>query len=256
MTIRTADDLEGGQKLPDTHGAMFQITCERPWLVARFTRPQTMVSWSLNRPGFVQAEQVAWLEVGNEELRHAPDPVAWFAARLAARGLADAVGLMTARDVSRYERQSAAVEDVRADCVVTLGLNNGERVGQRVGAHLHPLNAGTINILCAVSEPLTEAALLEAASLVTQARTVALSQVRYRRPGRTEAVTGTGTDCIVVSAPAGSPRTSFAGMHTAIGEVIGACVLRATLAAAANWCAEAPPDRFPRRSDGDGRHAV
>lgn len=217
---------------------MFEITCARPWLVARFPCPQTMVSWSLNRPGFVTADAVAWLEVGNEELRHAPDPKAWFLHRLAAQGLADAVGLMTARNVARFERAAVTCEGARADCVVTLGLNNGEHVGQRIAAHLHPLNAGTINILCAVSVPLSPAALLEAASLAAQARTVALMEVGYRRPGQPRIVTGTGTDCIVVCAPQGGEAQGFAGMHTALGEAIGASVLRATHVAAAAWRAD------------------
>ncbi|MFG1343467.1 adenosylcobinamide amidohydrolase [Xanthobacter autotrophicus DSM 431] len=225
------------------NGNLFEVTCERPWLLARFASVQRMLSWSLNRPGLVHGRTVAWLEVGNEELRHAADPAAWFRRRMEDRGVPDAVGLMTARNVACHEHAAAACENVRAECLVTLGLNNGERVGRRVGAQFHPLNAGTINILCAVSTPLTDTALLEALSLATQARTVALAELAYRRPGRQEIVTGTGTDCIVVSAPAAGEGEAFAGMHTAIGEAIGASVLRATAVAAAQWCAEATGER-------------
>lgn len=217
---------------------MFHTTCERPWLVARFPQMQRMVSWSLARPGFVEAPAVAWLEVGNAELCAVDDPQRWFRAKLAARGLADAVGLMTARNVARHERAMRAVEGVGADCLITLGLNNGEHVGQRVGAHLHPLNAGTINILCALSVPVTDGALLEAASIVTQARTVALVEAAYRRPGRREIVTGTGTDCIVVCAPLGPEPAPYAGMHTALGEAVGDAVLSATRAAIRTWRAD------------------
>lgn len=197
-----------------------------------------MLSWSLNRPGFVSAREVAWLEVGNEDLRHEQSPADWFRLKLAAQGLSGAVGLMTARNVARHAHEFACCEDVRADCLVTLGLNNGERVGRRAAAHLHPLNAGTINVLCAVSVPLSDAAFLEALSLATQARTVALGEVAYRRPEQGDPVTGTGTDCIVISAPEGGNAAPFAGMHTALGEAIGASVLRATRAAAETWCAE------------------
>lgn len=217
---------------------MFHTTCARPWLVARFPQMQRMVSWSLARPGFVEASAVAWLEVGNVELCAVADPERWFREKLAARGLADAVGLMTARNVARHERAVRVVEGAGADCLVTLGLNNGEQVGRRVGAHLHPLNAGTINILCALSVPVTDGALLEAASIVTQARTVALMEAAYRRPGRPEIVTGTGTDCIVVSAPLGDEPTPYAGMHTALGEAVGDAVLSATRAAIRAWRAD------------------
>lgn len=221
---------------PDpTAKALFGTACTRPWLIAAFAEAQEMVSWSLNRPGFVRSQSVAWLEVHNDELRGVDDAEGWFRQRLAARGLAEAVGMMTARDVSRHERVACDVEGVRAECLITLGLNNGEHVGRRVGAHLHPLNAGTINLLCAVSMPLSQAGLLEAASLAAQARTVALVEAGYRRPGRGEIVTGTGTDCIVVSAPAREPRQGYAGMHTAIGEAVGACVLDATRRAVRGW---------------------
>lgn len=194
-----------------------------------------MVSWSLNRPGFVIADRVAWLEVQNEELIGVVNPEKWFAERLESEGLDDAVGLITARNVARYEGASVAIGGIRADCLITLGLNNGEAVGQRVDAAHHPLNAGTINILASVSVPLTDAALLEMSSIVTQARTAALLRFGYKRPGMQEVVTGTGTDCIVVAAPTAGEPLPYAGMHTAIGEAVGSAVMQATEKAAEVW---------------------
>jgi adenosylcobinamide amidohydrolase len=212
------------------------VTCDRPWLVARFAAPQRMVSWSLNRPGFVEAESVAWLEVHGSDFVADVDPAVWFAARLAAQGLGDAVGMMTARNVASFVQHTAVVGAVKAGCVVTLGLNNGERVGARM-AQSAP-GAGTINILCHVSHPLTDAALLEAASIVAQARTVVLTEAGYRRPGQADIVTGTGTDCIVMASPIGGAQTAYAGMHTEIGEAVGACVANATAEALRAWLAE------------------
>jgi adenosylcobinamide amidohydrolase len=218
--------------------SLFDVACRRPWLIATFREPQRMASWALNRPGIVEARRVAWLEVENSELAGAGDIAAWFVSRLANASLTDAVGLITARNVGSHLRSLVRIENVVAECLITLGLNNGERAGRRVFSHLHPLNAGTINLLCAVSVPLTGAALLEAASVATQARTVALMETGYRRPGREEIITGTGTDCVVVSAPALANAASFAGMHTALGEAVGACVLEATMRAAADWMRE------------------
>lgn len=211
-----------------------ELTCERPWLVARFPRPQRMVSWSLNRPGFVEADSVAFREVRDADLPADRDPVAWFRQVLAERGIGEAVGMMTARDVSSFVRRAVEIGDVQAECIVTLGLNNGERIGRRVGGAA-VVGAGTINILCHASLPLSDAALLEAASLVAQARTVALVDAGYRRPGRSDIVTGTGTDCIVMASPMGERPNAYAGMHTAIGEAIGACVLDATRTAWLAW---------------------
>lgn len=213
----------------------FSVSCGRPWLVAEFGSSTRMVSWSLNRPGFATATKIAWLEVGNEELIHVDEPLSWFQRRLEAEGLGDAVGLITARNVSRFEIATAVVEGVRADCLITLGLNNGETVGQRQDPTHHPLNAGTINILSSVSVPLTDGALLEMSSIATQARTTALVRFGYRRPFMNDIVTGTGTDCIVAAAPLSEEPTGYAGMHTAVGEAVGRSVLEATTTAATTW---------------------
>jgi hypothetical protein len=57
-------------------------------------------------------------------------------------------------------------------------------------------------------------------------------------------VTGTGTDCVIVAAPAAGEALSGVGMHTAMGEAIGSAVYRATRAGAEQWSrdmAERPP---------------
>jgi len=213
----------------------FDIECTRPWLVAHFSQAQRMVSWSLNRPGFVEASKVAWRQVGSDDLAVGLDPADWFAAKLADAELSSAVGMMTSRDVGTYVHHTMRVGEVEAHAVVTLGLNNGEHVGRRT----EPASAaGTINILCHVSLPLSDTALLEASSLVAQARTVALVEAGYVRPGHAGIVTGTGTDCIVMASPVSTAPEPYAGMHTAAGEAIGACVLSATRTAAQRWVAE------------------
>lgn len=218
--------------------AGFSVACARPWLVARFARPQRMVSWSVNRPGFATADAVAWLEVGDADFSADMAPQDWFRARLSSAGLGAAVGLMTARNVERHHLATHRAEGVTATALVTLGLNNGERVGRRYGDARHALNAGTINILCHLSRPLGPAGLLEAAALVTQARTVALLEAGYRRFPGDDPVTGTGTDCVVMAAPDAEPGDDHAGMHTANGEAVGAAVLAACRAAWLAWQAD------------------
>lgn len=213
----------------------FRIECTRPWLVAKFPTPHRMVSWSLNRPGFTTTDQVAWLEVQNEELISVEQPASWLQNKLDEQCLGRAVGLITARNVARHHFSSVTVDNVRADCLITLGLNNGETVGKRINPVHHPLNAGTINILVSISVALTDAALLEMASIVTQARTFALIQFGYRRQNIQEIVTGTGTDCIAVATPLHNDPQCYAGMHTNVGEAVGQAVINATLEASDVW---------------------
>ncbi len=247
--------------MTDTHQTppgLFSIQLQRPLLVVRFAAPQRMVSWSLNRPGFVEADEVAWLEVRNTDLTMDADPLHWFRARLEAAHLSQAVGMMTSRDVTHHHFAMRQVEEAQAACLVTLGLNNGECVGTRF-----PLTAfstggaeqtapeknqttkiGTVNILVAVNLPLTDAALLEANSIVVQARTRAILDIGFRRPGNEEAISGTGTDCVVMASPLAPPQAQspYAGLHTAVGEAIGAATRAAVQEAGTVWLAD--PRRF------------
>ncbi|WP_295555323.1 adenosylcobinamide amidohydrolase [uncultured Hyphomicrobium sp.] len=209
----------------------FALSCRPPYLVATFDTPQTMLSWSITQPGPRTARRVVWREVRNADLPPAEDPVVSIGRMLAESGFDDAVALVTSRDIRRYHLAQSCVEGVTATCVATVGLSNGERVGSRCSEPVWL--PGTINILAHVSQPLSEAALIETVSLVTQARTVAIVEANVERAGAI--VTGTGTDCIVVAAPEGEGRAPFAGMHTAVGEAVGDAVVRAVREGVSVW---------------------
>lgn len=219
-----------------TASKAFRIVCERPILAALFDAPQSVLGWSLNRPGFRTTRAVVWREVRNADLPIDADPRALLEGWLAEAGYADAVGLLTSRDVTWRHAADAVRGDVVGSCLATVGLGNAGRIGRQ----LEPAATGTINILAHVSKPLGEAALIEAISIVAQARTAAILELGLRRGG--EVVTGTGTDCIVVAAPEGEPRERFAGMHTPVGEALGAAVFEATLAGGRRWMEEHADD--------------
>ena len=216
----------------------FQLTHRPPWLIARFAAPQRVLSWALNRPGIQSTEAVAWLQVEDGDLPPEVDARTLLQARLAAAGLGDALGLLTSRGLRHRRRSSHSCEGTHADCVVTLGLSNAERVGHRRAAGRQSAAAGTINLLCHVSAPLSEAALLEALSVATQARTTAVLERGYAPDPALGPVTGTGTDCIVIACPRDGPGLPYAGLHTAAGEAIGAAVLHATDEAMELWLGE------------------
>lgn len=209
----------------------FTISCRPPYLVASFGVPQAMLSWSVTRPGFQVARRVAWLGVRNADLPPGEDPADSIRRLMADADLDDVVTLVTSRDITRYHLAQSAVEGEVAACLATVGLSNGERVGQRCREPV-PL-PGTINTLVHVSRPLSEAALVETVSVVTEARTAAVLDARVFRAG--VAVTGTGTDCIVVASPQADGGARFAGLHTAIGEAVGDAVYRAVREGAAVW---------------------
>jgi len=216
--------------LPAAVDAAFAVACAPPFLTARFAEPQRTLGWSLLHPGFAVVTDVVWVEIRNSDLGPSVDPCAFLKARLAGSGLPDALAFMTSRDIRRHHlcrRRAGAVE---ATCLTTVGLSNGERIGSR---RAHALHAGTINTLVHVSVPLTDGAMVEAISIVAQARTAAV--IDFQNAPRGTATTGTGTDCIVMASPCRGEPVAWAGLHTDVGEAIGRAVYDATHAGAEQW---------------------
>lgn len=92
---------------------------------------------------------------------------------------------------------------------------------------------GTINTLLHVDQPLSSGALTELVAIIAMARTTAILDSGVRRNG--VAITGTGTDCIVVAAPQSETSVRYAGMHTAVGEAAGAAVYEAIRSGVDTW---------------------
>lgn len=213
----------------------FTIHCFRPVLAAEFREPQDILSWSLTRPGFVRARSVAWLEVRNADLTLDVDPAALLRDRLARAGYGEAVQMMTSRSVEKHHFATRRSGEAHAACLATVGLSNAGRVGERAQM---TMPAGTINLLVHINRPLSVAAHLEAMSIAAEARTAAIMELGLNVEGR--AATGTGTDCIAVSAPAGEQggAASYAGLHTAIGAALGGAVYDAVSEGGRLWVRE------------------
>lgn len=208
------------------------IHLDRPWLRFDLGGPHQVLSWTLNRPGFVQADRIVWREVRNADLPKGLDVCAWFGRELTAQGEENSVAFLTSRAIDRFHHASAQVGKTKAFAVATVGLSNAERIGHRQPPH--PLSYGTINVAARVSSALSEAALLEAMSIVVQARTAAVIDANLSlQSGK---ATGTGTDCVAVASPPGN--TIYAGLHTEIGQALGRVVYDAVLAGAQEWKTE------------------
>lgn len=224
----------GDRHDPTGAAGFWRLRHDHPWLVAAFPEPRRVLSWSLTRPGFVTASQVAWREVRNADLPPDLDARLWLEGELGAAGLGDAVAMMTSRPLIHRRTALAEAEGARAACLATVGLSNAERAGER---RRPAAQAGTINILAALDRPLTDAALIEALALAASARTLAVREAEGR-------ASGTGTDCIAVAAPTGPDPALYAGMHTALGEALGRAVFAAVDAGARAWLADRDAGRL------------
>jgi len=208
---------------------MITVTLDRPWLTAHLPHPMRCLSWAPFRPGFATADTVIWREVQNADLTEDFDAIGWLARELANRGSGEAIGMLTSRNVAKISLESAVSGLFHAQCLATVGLSNAERIGTRTGAAPEPV--GTINLLSVTDAPLSDTAMIEALSIATQARTTAVIEAALDIP--TGRATGTGTDCIVIACPPGD--MPFAGLHTDVGEAIGAAVYKAVSAGADEW---------------------
>ncbi|MFT7594704.1 MAG: adenosylcobinamide amidohydrolase [Paracoccaceae bacterium] len=206
-----------------------KLHLDRPWLDMDLGAPHRVLSWALSAPGFVTASRILWREVRNADLPEDLDVTDWFFDQLRQRGQSDAVAMLTSRDLRAYETAQATADGITATCVATVGLSNAERVGSRVDRT--GKDWGTINLAVQVSEPMTDAALLETLSIATQARTAAVIDTGHHLPAGV--ATGTGTDCIAIASPPG-PQP-YAGLHTPVGEAVGRAVYDAVRNGAQIW---------------------
>ena len=217
---------------------MIAVSLVRPWLVASLPRTMRVLSWAPFAPGYRTAERIVWREVRNADLTPDFDAIGWFAAQMDA--WPRSVGLLTSRDVGTWQCARVEVEGVVAACVATVGLSNAESVGRRLP--YHSADYGTINLAIAVDAALTEAAQLEALAVAVQARTAAVMEAGLTLA--TGAATGTGTDCAALACDPGSG--CYAGLHTPVGEAVGAAVRSAVAAGASDWMAWRTAERMRR----------
>ena len=222
---------------------MISVTLDRPWLEARLTRPMRLLSWAPYGAGLVVADRVLWREVRNADLTPDFDAEHWFAGEMAGRA-SGAVGLLTSRDIGGWRVVAAEAGGVRAAALATVGLSNAEAVGARLP--WHPADYGTINLLVVVQAGLTEAAQLEAMSIAVQARTAAVMAAGLDLA--TGLATGTGTDCAVLACDAGLGR--YAGLHTDVGEAVGAAARGAVAAGVGDWLDWRQAERLRRAEAG------
>lgn len=217
------------------------------FLVARLPGPHDVLSWAVVGGGRRRAQVVAWHQVVNRELGPDTDPRALLRGRLADAGIPHAVGLLTSASLAGYTDVERECDGVAVRCVATVGLGNALRAGDPPGIGstiAAAARVGTINLLVRVSAPLAEEALAEALALAAEARALAVLEAGVRSLRSGLPATGTGTDCIVVAAPApsGGKRLAYAGKHTAVGHGVGAAVEEAVRTGIEAWRrSSAPP---------------
>ena len=213
------------------------IELKGPFLRVPLGAPHKVLSFAPIRGGFQEASEVLWLRLFESDLKPPVVPRDFYMAKARQLGMSEnAVGMMTSADISHYRVVTRSFGGESATCVVTAGLSNRRRIGDLPGPSGRIRKSyGTINILLVTSCFLTEKGMLEAFSLMAEARTLAMVEVGLKSPISHLPATGTGTDCLCLAAPRGAKGQSYAGKHTKIGHVIGEATYLAVKQAASFW---------------------
>lgn len=140
-----------------------------------------------------------------------------------------AMGMMTAASMDSCRVTWRSESGVAVCVVLTAGLANARRAGDKADCrdgNAGALPAGTINILAATNAALTDAALLEALMIMTEAKAAVLSEHGIVSPVSGLVATGTGTDCAAMACGEG-PSLRFCGKHVLFGEMLARAVMEA-----------------------------
>lgn len=143
--------------------------------------------------------------------------------RAAARALdlaGPVVGLMTAVDLARTQLLAGVAEGRAVRTLVTVGLRNASRPGEPPV----PAGPGTINAIILVDGRLREAAAVELAALLAEAKAATLVESGLRTPSGLRA-SGTSTDAVAVLWHRAAGRElRHAGAATELGALAGAVI--------------------------------
>lgn len=208
------------------------------WLFVDLHRPHSILSWAVLGGGKSRANRVVWHRVSSSDLSPDVDPKAYFEEQLERRfETRSCVGFLTSAPLETFVETRRELDGLWARCVATVGLSNAITIGDAPTSR--PARQGTINILLQTSVPLSDNAAIEALSLVAEARTLAVLQGSVRSIAGDSIATGTGTDCIAIAAPLAIPEETaaadYAGKHTALGHLIGACACEAITQGVRDW---------------------
>lgn len=204
----------------------FKIRVEHNTLVVTFPRPRNVISWAILNGGMrTHASHI----INHQVDPHTPDSdprrtLRQAASRIGIKG--SFVGMLTGADVRRFSMGRTLYNDLQAYVISTAGCGNLATVGE-AGTYVEgnpPVSPGTINIIVVLNYAFTHEAMLEAMSIVTEAKVRAVYEFGLKSVATGQPATGTGTDCIAV-AVGHDRRYVFCGKHTKWGELVGRAAL-------------------------------
>ncbi len=136
-------------------------------------------------------------------------------------------GLVTLAEMKNVGIAYKTFERIEIVAITTAGVRtNASRAGDQASYYEENGKFGTINTILLMNVCLSEETLLEAFMTATEAKTVALNDLKIPSQYSNHYATGTGTDGLAVFSNLESDNTlSNAGKHSKLGELIGQAVI-------------------------------
>ena len=136
-------------------------------------------------------------------------------------------GLITLAEMNNVSIVEKTYKKINIVAVTTAGVRtNSSRAGDEASYYEENGQFGTINTIILTNVTLSSQALMEAFMTATEAKTVALNDLKIPSQYSNEYATGTGTDglCIFTNPESDNTLTN-AGKHSKFGELIANCVI-------------------------------
>jgi adenosylcobinamide amidohydrolase len=198
-----------------------------------FKSPVRIVSSAILNGGYLWADHILNLQVvgkttdGNSILPPPDITLLDYAKNHGWEGTC--VGMMTSALMSSFRHEWIQVDDVGVECFLTCGVSNACRAGdpadERNFGSEKPAQ-GTINIILGTNAKLSDAAMIEAIMIISEAKAAVFQKLNILSVVSQKIATGTGTDSIVVFNGFGREIT-YCGKHVLFGEMIAKVVSKA-----------------------------
>lgn len=202
-----------------------------------FSSPQRILSTAILNGGLTHSDHILNLKVPSALNTDESPSSIYEAPDISLQNYAKAqdwqgkvVGMMTAASMNSLRVERTNIEGVDLAAIVTTGLGNARRAGDKADVQellAETKEIGTINLILICSARLTDAAMLEAIMLATEAKAAALQDAGILSPVSNQIATGTGTDSIAIVSGNGPEEIAFCGKHVLLGQWIGRLVIDA-----------------------------
>ncbi len=197
-----------------------EIKINNRFIHIHFDNPKRFLSWAIVGGGESIGSDIYWAKVHEKELPLHLDPIEVLKRRMKNDDI-EGIGLMTSAKIEDPSVSFFEKSGIQVKCLSTVGMGNALCVGDP--ARNYP-RVGTINMILSVNCALSMNARLEAMSIMSEARTLAVLENKIPSTKSEKLSTGTGTDCIVLASEVEGIEQIYSGKHTILGELIGKAV--------------------------------